>query len=208
MNIVIIYIIIAFITLLTGIFFLKREKTNFLIFLYLLVSFLSEFFGYLISLKDIFGGNTFVFNIYTYLEYSIHLLILYNLFKNVIDKILVKYSIILFWIIILIFNIFQIESFFIDQKYLYTIGTVFFLILSFKYFISIFKKNDYYEFDKTVFFWYLLGIILFNIAYIPLLFIVNDFIKIDFLLYNILLIFLNILKNGFIIFGIIWTQKK
>ena len=59
-----------------------------------------------------------------------------------------------------------------------------------------------------MYFWFLLGIVVFNISYLPLMYANKYLLNTEYDLNTFLILFLNILKNGFIIFGIIWSQRK
>lgn len=202
------FLVLSFIVLIIAFIFLKFDKKNYLLFSYLILTLIVENGGLFFSIYFKNIENYWIYNIYTYFEYSIHFLILYHLFENLKSKIIAKRLIFLFWIGILIINVFKIENFLKDQIYIYTFATFLFIYLCFKYFVEIFKSDKYYEFDKSLYFWYLLGILLFNIAYLPLMISQKHFFKMEYDLNRFLILFLNILKNGFIIFGIIWSQRK
>lgn len=198
---------IALFTLIICLFFLKLNKKNKYIYFYVVTTFIIEVVAILVPNKTNYD-NYFIYNIYTYLEYTIHFLILYQLFENIKSKRLTRNILIFFWFTISITNIFKLEGFFNDQIYLYTFVTILFLYLCLKYFFEIFNSNKYYEFDRSVFFWFLLGIVVFNISYLPLMYANKYLLNNEYYLNRFLTLFLNILKNGFIIFGIIWSQRK
>ncbi|WP_244160839.1 hypothetical protein [Flavobacterium defluvii] len=93
--------------------------------------------------------------------------------------------------------------------YSFAIGVVLVLILSCLYLVEIFNSDKILNFKRSVFFWYVLGILVFHVPFTPFMLAINWFlIKQDESVFSLVLFILNFLAHGCYITGFLWSEKK
>jgi hypothetical protein len=153
--------------------------------------------------------NYYVFNFYMFVSFSAYILLLRSLLLKYNNKI----SALLF-LILFIFSFFLNFLYFkedINHSFIYSfaIGVLLVMILSCLYLVEIFNSDQILNFKRSVFFWYILGILVFHVPFLPFMLAINWFlIKHDESIFSLVLFILNILTHSCFIIGFLWSEKK
>jgi hypothetical protein len=75
--------------------------------------------------------------------------------------------------------------------------------------VEIFNSDRVLYYKKSIYFWFVLGILIFHVPYMPFMLAVKLFIKGDIQgLYSVVLFTLNLLMYSCFIIGFIWSEKR
>ena len=202
-----IYPILYLIVLITGFINYSKIKNSLYLKLFLVFnaySLLTEISGFIIGVM--YKINTFpLFNTWNltnhffYLFFFLHLL--NNKFKqNIIKFIIISYAI--FTILVITFYYSFVNKF----LYLNTvIGSILIVIAVLIYYSELLQSDEILSQQRSMFFWRSLGVLLFNIGFIPV-YIIAEFIAFGGI-FNIIALFLNLLMVGCFITGFILCEK-
>lgn len=172
------------------------------------LAFLVEFIG--INFSKWTGKiNYLIFNGYIFISFFYYLLLLKTLLVKKNNQKVGFSAIILFTVFYLInFFLFQHD---IDKTFTnsFTIGVFLILVLSCLYLIEIFNTEKVLNFKKSIYFWFILGILLFHVPFLPFMLAIDWFLieRVE-SIYSFVLFFLNLLMHSCFIIGFIWTEKK
>ncbi|MWB94006.1 hypothetical protein GON26_06500 [Flavobacterium sp. GA093] len=153
--------------------------------------------------------NYYVYNCYMFISFSAYILLI----RSYLTKIQNRNTAILF-LILFIASCFLNFLYFKDDvnqafTYSFSAGVLLFMILSCLYLVEIFNSKKILNFKKSVFFWYLLGILLFHVPFLPFMLAINWFlIKQDDSIFSLVLFILNFLAHSCFIIGFIWSEKR
>ncbi len=153
--------------------------------------------------------NYYVFNFYMLFSFSAYILLLKSLLLKIHSKTVATFGLILF-----IFSFFLNILYFIDDInhsfiYSFAIGVLIVMILSCLYLIEIFNSDKILNFKKSVFFWYILGILIFHVPFLPFMLALKWFlIKHDESIFSLVLFILNFLTHSCFIIGFLWSEKR
>lgn len=204
---------VVYIALLSGIFGLvfwhklpnsKAKLILFLIWFSAAVEVVGKYFTYWTGLL-----NYYVFNLYIFTIFILYISLLKSLLKKAANKNIASFLMLLF----LIF--YAINYFFLQNEFgqlftnSYFLGVVSIIILSFLYLFELFSSNHILNYNKSIFFWFVLGILIFHVPFLPFMMSLDWFL-IDYnpSIYGLILFFLNLLMNFCFIIGFIWSEKK
>ncbi|HEY1196146.1 hypothetical protein [Flavobacterium sp.] len=205
------YIIyLAFLSGIVGLFSLPKLPGNKAKFLVLLIwfSILIEIVGYYFTQ---WTGllNFYVYNFYMFISFSAYILLLRALFTKYNNRIAAVLFLILFIVSYFLNILYFKEDMNRSFTYSFAIGVLLVLILSCLYLIEIFNSEKILNFKKSVFFWYILGILVFHVPFTPFMLAINWFlIKQDESIFSLVLFILNFLAHSCFITGFIWSEKK
>ena len=153
--------------------------------------------------------NYCVFNIYILVSFTYYLILLKYLLVHRNHKRFAD-------ILLIIFVLFYICDFIFIQKtifeaftFSFAFGVIFVLILSCLYLVEIFNSKKILNFGKSIFFWFILGVLLFHVPFLPFMLAIKWFlIESNEIIYSLMLFILNLLMYGCFIIGFIWSEKK
>jgi len=153
--------------------------------------------------------NYCVFNIYILVSFTYYLILLKYLLVHRNHKRFAD-------ILLIIFVLFYICDFIFIQKtifeaftFSFAFGVIFVLILSCLYLVEIFNSKKILNFGKSIFFWFILGVLLFHVPFLPFMLAIKWFlIESNETIYSLMLFILNLLMYGCFIIGFIWSEKK
>lgn len=120
------------------------------------------------------------------------------------------------WILIIAFlfimfnilnTIFLQDFIYERQTYSYIIGTIFVIISICLYFVEVFKDDFILHFQRSVYFWFSLGILLFFIPFLPFM-IASEFFNYGGDLYSLVIFILNVVMHSCFVIGVLWSKKK
>ncbi len=118
--------------------------------------------------------------------------------------------IVLFLICYLLFfvlNTLLWEPFLTVQTYTFVVAALFVITSIFFYFNEILQTEKILKFERSVYFWFTVGILIFWVPYIPLK-LTSTYFEFKGALYSLSIFTLNFLMHLFFIIGVIWSQKK
>jgi len=153
--------------------------------------------------------NYYVYNFYMFVSISAYILLLRSLLLNRNYKITAILFLILF-----VFSFFLNLLYFIKDinqsfTYSFAIGVIVVMLLSCLYLVEIFNSNKILNFKKSVFFWYILGILVFHVPFLPFMLAIKWFlINQDESIFSLVLFILNFLAHGCFIIGFLWSEKR
>lgn len=153
--------------------------------------------------------NYYVFNFYIFIIFCTYIFLLRSLLKKQVYKNMAS-------AFLLLFPLFYVLNYFYLQNEFgqifsnsYFAGVICIIILSFIYLIELFSSNLVLNYSKSIFFWFVLGILIFHVPFLPFMLSLNWFL-IDYnpSIYGLIIFFLNLLMNFCFIVGFIWSEKK
>lgn len=203
-----IYPILYSIVLITG--FINYSKIKNSLYLKLFLAFnayslLTEISGFIFGVM--LKINTFpLFNTWNLVNHFFYLFFFLHLLKNTFKKNLIKFiigSYALFTVIVIVFYYDFVNKF----LYLNTvIGSILIVIAVLIYFSELLQSDEILSIKESMFFWISLGVLLFNIGFIPV-YIIAEFISFGGI-YNLVALFLNLLMVGCFVTGFILSEKS
>jgi hypothetical protein len=186
---------------------LPSNKAKFLVLL-IWFSILIEFVGYYFT--EWTGLlNYYVYNFYMLVSFSAYILLLRSLFAKINNRISAVLFLILFLISFFLNILYFKEDINHSYTYSFTIGVLLILILSCLYLVEVFNSDKILNFKKSVFFWYILGILIFHVPFVPFMLALNWFlIRHDNSIFSLVIFILNFLAHSCFIIGFVWSEKK
>ncbi len=106
-----------------------------------------------------------------------------------------------------IINSMFIEPFLEIQNYTFGVAAIFVILTILLFFIEILNTEKILQFERSVYFWFSLGILIFWAPFIPLWF-TNEYFGFLGPTYVISIFVLNLLMHLFFIIGILWSKRK
>jgi hypothetical protein len=153
--------------------------------------------------------NYFIFNFYILISFIYYIFLLKLLLKKIDYKITANIFLIVF-IVFYIINYFLIQnSINITFTYSFALGVFFVLILSCLYLMELFNSNNILNFKYSIYFWFVLGLLLFHVPFLPFMLAIDWFLieRVE-SIYNLVIFGLNLLMYVCFIIGFIWSEKK
>jgi hypothetical protein len=205
------YIIyLALLTSVIGVFYYPKLPSNKAKFLLCLVSFsfVTELVGkYFTAWTGLL--NYYVYNFYMLASFSSYIILLYMLLLKLLYKRLATLFLILFLLFYFINIMFLQNNPETTFTYSFAVGVGFVLILSCLYLVEIFNSDKILNFKKSIYFWFVIGILAFHVPFLPFMLALNWFlIDKDESVFSIVLFILNLLMYICFSIGFIWSEKK
>jgi hypothetical protein len=183
---------------------IKAKSLVILIWFSVLIEIVGYYFTYWTGLL-----NYYVYNFYMLVSISAYILLL----RSVLQKRNNKISAVLF-LVLFVFSFFLNVLYFendLNNSFIYSfaVGVLVVMILSCLYLVEIFNSDKILNFKKSVFFWYILGILIFHVPFLPFMLAIKWFlIKQDESVFSLVLFILNFLTHSCYIIGFLWSEKK
>ena len=203
-----IYPLLYLTTLIVGVSKYSKIKNSLNLKLFLIFigySFLTEISAVILGV--FLGINTFpIYNTWILVNQFFFFFFFINLLQNSFKKYIVKFIIGLYALFTLITISFYINF---SGSYLSMndiIGSILIVIVILMYFSELLQSDKILNLNKSIYFWISLGVLLFNIGFIPVN-IFAEFISFNGV-FNIVAIFLNVLMAGCFITGFIVSKKE
>jgi hypothetical protein len=153
--------------------------------------------------------NYIVFNVYIIVSLSYIMVLLRKLLFSIKYKKIAVFFLVVFWLFFLINHLWYYDDFNkIDSKS-FALGIIFIVILSCRYLFEIVNSNKILDFQYSLFFWFVIGVLLFHVPFLPFM-LSEHFFLIDYdqNVTSLILFFLNLLMYCCFIIGFIWSEKK
>jgi hypothetical protein len=186
---------------------LPGYKARFLVF-FIWFSILTEIVGYYFTY---WTGllNYYVYNFYMFVSFIAYILLIRSLLQKINHRTAAIFCLLLFIIAFFLNMIYFKENTNRSFTYSFAIGVVLIVILSCLYLIEIFNSDKILNFKRSVFFWYVLGILVFHVPFTPFMLAIDWFlIKQDESVFSLVLFILNFLAYACYIIGFLWSEKK
>jgi hypothetical protein len=152
--------------------------------------------------------NYCIFNFYTLVLFTIYIFIIKSLLKRIQFICISNLLLVAFPIFYLIDHLLLQNGLSEILTHGYVFGVISITILSTFYLFELFSSNLVLKYDKSIFFWFIIGILIFHIPYLPFMLSLNWFlINQESTIYGIIIFFLNLLMNSIFIIGFIWSEK-
>jgi hypothetical protein len=201
---------LALLTSIIGVLYYPKlpcSKAKFLLCL-VIFSFVTELVGKYFTAWTGFL-NYYVYNFYMLASFSAYLILL----RMLLLKLLYKRLATLFLILFLLFYFINIMFLQHDPEttftYSFAVGVGFVLILSCLYLVEIFNSDKILNFKKSIYFWFVIGILVFHVPFLPFMLALNWFlIDKDESVFSLVLFILNLLMYICFNIGFIWSEKK
>ncbi|SEO22397.1 hypothetical protein SAMN05444671_0628 [Flavobacterium sp. CF108] len=182
----------------------KAKFLVILIFFSALIELVGYYFTYLTGLL-----NYYVYNFYMFVSFSAYILLIRSLLSKINYRMTAVFFLILFIVSFFLNIIYFKEDTNRSFTYSFAIGVMLVLILSCLYLVEIFNSDKILNFKRSVFFWYILGILVFHVPFTPFMLAINWFlIKQDESVFSLVLFILNFLAHSCYIIGFLWSEKK
>lgn len=153
--------------------------------------------------------NYYVYNFYMFVSFSAYILLLRSLLLKINYRMTAVYFLILFVVSFFLNIMYFKEDANRSFTYSFAIGVLLVLILSCLYLVEIFNSDKILNFKRSVFFWYIMGILVFHVPFTPFMLAINWFlIKQDDSVFSLVLFILNFLAHSCFIIGFLWSEKK
>jgi len=186
---------------------LPGKKAKFLVILIwfsVAIELVGYYFTYWTGLLDYY-----VYNFYMFVSFSAYILLLRSLLLKINYRMTAVYCLILFVVSFFLNIIYFKEDANRSFTYSFAIGVLLVLILSCLYLVEIFNSDKILNFKRSVFFWYILGILVFHVPFTPFMLAINWFlIKQDDSVFSLVLFILNFLAHSCFIIGFLWSENK
>jgi len=153
--------------------------------------------------------NYYVYNFYMFVSFSAYILLIRSILLNRSYR-FAGYLFLILFIVSFFLNIWYFKEN-VNHSFIYSfaIGVLLVMILSCLYLVEIFNSDKILNFKKSVFFWYILGILVFHVPFLPFMLAINWFlIRQDESIFSLVLFILNFLAHSCFIIGFIWSEKK
>ena len=154
--------------------------------------------------------NYYIFNVYIFILFLIYFFLLSKILKKYIYKIISQILTFLYFIGIIISVCFHHSRFGTSiLSEIYALGVLLFIILSSFYFIELFNSNNVLNYKKNIFFWFIIGVLLFHVPFLPFMLSLEWFL-VEYIssTYLIVLFILNLIMNTCFVIVFLWTEKK
>lgn len=148
----------------------------------------------------------FIANIYTLVQFLFYLFWYRYLIRSAKRKLLLLAFALLF-VGFAIANTVLWQDFMFTQTYSYALGTVFTIIAISLYFMEVFNNDFILNFERSVYFWFSLGVLLFFIPFLPFM-IASELFDYSGDTYDLVLVILNVVMHSCFIIGVLWSKKK
>lgn len=153
--------------------------------------------------------NYIVFNIYILVSFSYYIILLRKLLNSLKYKKIATFFLIAFFLFFLINHLLFDVSIDRIDTISFALGISFVVFLSCRYLFETVNSNKILDFQNSIFFWFIIGIMLFHVPFLPFMLSIEWFL-ID---YNqnvtsLILFFLNLLMYCCFIIGFVWSEKK
>lgn len=154
--------------------------------------------------------NYYVFNSYIFILFTLYYYVLTSIIKRYFYKIIASSFIFIYFLAVVISIVVHKEQLGLGIfSEIYALGVLFFIILSILYLLEFFNSDKVLNYSQTIFFWFILGVLLFHVPFLPFMLSLEWFlIEYNSSIYWIIIFILNVIMNVCFIIGFVWTEKK
>ena len=191
-----------------GILNYSKIRNSFYLKLFLIFigySLLTEILGYVVG--AIFNTiNYHIYNTWSIVNHFFYLFFFLALLKGTLKRNIIKFSIVIYTVITFV-DIAFFSDFF--NQFLATndiVGSFLIVIVVIMYFLELLQSDAILNLTKSMFFWISLGVLLFNIGFIPVD-VIAEFISYSGI-FRVITLILNLIMAGCFITGFIVSRKE
>jgi len=205
------YIIyIALLSAIPGIFYyfkLPNNKAKSILF-FIWIAFIIDFIG-LNFTKWTGIINYPIYNFYILISFSYYIVLLKLLLTKMKNKRIATLFLVIY--ICLYFSNLLFVKYNLTNTFtnVFAIGVIMILFLSCLYLLEIFSSEKILNFKKSIYFWFILGILAFHVPFLPFMLAIH-FLKIDnnITIFSFVLFILNLLMHSCFLIGFVCSEKK
>ena len=201
---------LALLSGITGLFFFKKLPNNkaksILIFIW--IAFITDVFG-LHFTKWTGYVNYPIYNFYILISFIYYIILLCLLLTQPKNQKIAAFSLLSF-ILFYFFNLIFIQKNLASPfTYVFGFGVVLILLLSCLYLVEIFNSVRILNFKKSIYFWFILGILVFHIPFLPYMLAIRFLLIVNSSnIFSVVLFVLNLLMHICFIIGFLCSEKK
>lgn len=153
--------------------------------------------------------NYVVFNFYILASFSYYIILLRKLLNSLIYKNIASFFLISFLLFFLVNHLFFDLGINRIDTISFALGISFVVFLSCRYFFETVNSNKIMDLQNSIFFWFIIGVMLFHVPFLPFMLSLEWFL-IDYNenVISLILFFLNLLMYCCFIIGFVWSEKK
>jgi hypothetical protein len=180
---------------------LQYKKHKQLYFKYF-VAYVLVLFGFEFLIATFFEkNNQSIYNIYTFFEFNLVTIVYFNLNKEKLSRLIIKY-------LIVSFNIIYFLSFYflILKDYTVTLGALVVSVFMILYLRELLNSTKIIDYKRELSFWITVGMLFYYLSTIPFLALVYILKLKDVLLFYIIH-FITIITHLCFIFGLLWSKR-
>ncbi|CAM4425792.1 hypothetical protein [Flavobacterium terrigena] len=208
LNLYIVYL--ALLSAIPGIFFyfkLPSNKAKSILF-FIWIAFFIDFIGE--NFTKWTGLVRFpIYNLYILISFSYYIFLLKSLLAKIKNQ-KIALSFLVVFIGVYFINIIFIQNNLVTTfTNVFAIGVIMILFLSCLYLFEIFSSENILNFKKSIYFWFILGILAFHVPILPYMLAIDFFlIENNNTIFNFVLFILNLLMHSCFLIGFICSEKK
>lgn len=203
-------IYLALLSFITGLFFYKKLPNNKArsLLCFLLFSFTLDYVGS--HFKRWTGlANYPIYNLYILMSFCYYIILLKLLLVKTRNRQIAFISVIVFLTSYFTYFIFVQKNLASPFTYVFGIGVLLVLILSILYLLEIFNSDKILNFKKSIYFWFILGILVFHVSFLPYMLSSLFFLfEYNMTTFVIVLFILNLLMHICFLIGFICSSKE
>ena len=203
-------IYIALLSAIPGIFFYNKLPNNkaksLLCFIWL--SFIIDYIG--LHFWQWTGILAYpIYSLYILFSFSYYIILLKSLLIKINNQRFASVTLFTFWLFYVIDFTFLQNILTKTLTYSFFLGVFLLLAVSCLYLLEIFNSKKILNFKKSIFFWFVIGILIFNVTFLPYM-IAIDFVLVQNLrsILNLVLFVLNLFMHCCFLIGFIWSEKR
>lgn len=208
LNLYIIYV--ALLSAIPGIFFYFKLPTNKAksILFFIWIAFIIDYIG-LNFTKWTGLVNYPIYNFYILLSFSYYIFLLKLLFVKLKNKKIASILLFIFVCTYFVNLIFIAKNLTTTLTGVFAIGVIIVLFLSCLYLLEIFSSENILNFKKSIYFWFILGVLAFHVPFLPYM-LANHFLLIETnnSIFSSVLLILNLFMHSCFLIGFICSEKK
>ena len=201
---------LALLSAIPGVFFynkLPNNKAKSLLY-FIWLAFIIDYIG--TNFKNWTGIVNFpIYNFYILISFTYYIVLLKLLLIKIRNQRIASVSLIIY-VLFYGFNFLFVQRNLASPfTYVFVVGVLIILLLSFLYLFEIFNSKMILNFKRSIYFWFVIGILIFHVSFLPFMFASLFFLlENNYTIFNLVLFVLNLLMHSCFVIGFIWSEKK
>ncbi len=201
---------LALLSAIPGVFFynkLPNNKAKSLLY-FIWLAFIIDYIG--TNINDWTGIVNFpIYNFYILISFTYYIVLLKLLLIKIRNQRIASVSLIIY-VLFYGFNFLFVQRNLASPfTYVFVVGVLIILLLSFLYLFEILNSKMILNFKRSIYFWFVIGILIFHVSFLPFMFTSMFFLlENNDAVFNLVLFVLNLLMHSCFIIGFIWSEKK
>lgn len=150
-----------------------------------------------------------IYNFYILISFTYYIVLLKLLLIKIRNQRIASVSLIIY-VLFYGFNFLFVQRNLASPfTYVFVVGVLIILLLSFLYLFEILNSKMILNFKRSIYFWFVIGILIFHVSFLPFMFASLFFLlENNDAIFNLVLFVLNLLMHSCFVIGFIWSEKK